>query len=231
MSTLFLARHGQTRGFLTGSYTDLTDLGVAQARGLGEWVARLEIRPDVVFVGPRDRHLQTHDHARAASGSAWPTPVRLTDLDEHHGFEVVAHLLSGEGGALGLALRDAVATQDRVQILRAFRDMMHAWALGDVRAPNGEDWDAFRVRVARGLDALCGAASSGQTVLAFTSGGFVGVASAILLGLDSPASTVDLAFSVDNTAFSEIRFSAERRTLYRFNAAPHARVDLPLTGI
>lgn len=231
LSTLFLARHGQTRGFLTGSYTDLTDLGVAQARGFGAWLAAMQVQPDRVFVGPRDRHQQTHDHARAASGMDWPAAVRLTDLDEHHGFEVVAHLLSGEGGALGDELRAAVITQDRVQILRAFRDMMHAWARGDVRAPQGEDWDAFRVRVARGLDTLCDAAANGQTVLAFTSGGFVGVASATLLGLGGPASTVDLAFSVDNTAFSEVRFSADRRTLYRFNAAPHARADMPLTGI
>ena len=80
LSTLFLARHGQTRGFLTGSYTDLTDLGVEQARGLGSWVAGMGLRPDVVFVGPLDRHQQTHDHARAASGADWPAPVRLDEL-------------------------------------------------------------------------------------------------------------------------------------------------------
>lgn len=231
MSTLFLARHGQTRGFLTGSYTDLTELGVAQARGFGAWLTSMQIQPDRVFVGPRDRHQQTHDHARDAAGGHWPAPTRLDDLDEHHGFEVVAHLLSGEGGALGEALRSAVTRQDRNQILRVFRDMMHAWARGDVRAPNGEDWDAFRLRVEHALDAVVAASASGETVLAFTSGGFVGVASAILLGVVAPAPTVDLAFSVDNTAFSEVRFCADRRTLYRFNAAPHARADLPLTGI
>lgn len=231
MSTLYLARHGQTGGFLTGAYTDLTELGVQQARGLGAWFGAMDLRPDVVVVGPRERHQQTFEHARAASGMDWPEPLHMADLDEHHGFAVVAELMSGGGGAVGQGLRDAVATGERGHILRAFRHMMHAWATGEVRAPEGEDWDAFCVRVARGLDSVCRVAQPGQTVVAFTSGGFVGVASALLLGLPGGAPAVDLAFCVDNSAFSEVRFHGARRTLHRFNSAPHARVDLPLTGI
>ena len=58
MSILYLVRHGQA-SFASENYDQLSPLGERQARQLGEhWVA-LGLRFDRVYIGPKQRHLQT----------------------------------------------------------------------------------------------------------------------------------------------------------------------------
>ena len=58
MGNIYLVRHGQA-AFGTEHYDRLTDLGVAQARLLGAYFARRQIRFDAVFTGTLRRQAET----------------------------------------------------------------------------------------------------------------------------------------------------------------------------
>jgi broad specificity phosphatase PhoE len=230
LATLLLVRHGQTQGFLTGDYTDLTPHGQLQAAALGAWLGAQGTTPELVAVGPAPRHRQTYEAAREAGGWAWPPAVTTPLLDEHAGMAVVLHALGG--GTLPADLFDVFArAHDRREQLRAFHVLMAAWVQGRFAPPDAEPWAAFRARVVEGLDQLCRDAGKGTTILAFTSGGFVGAAVASVLGVADEQVALDLAFAVLNTSVTEVRFSGSRRGLHVFNATPHLGGDVAVTAI
>jgi broad specificity phosphatase PhoE len=116
---------------------------------------------------------------------------------------------------------------------RAVAGAVRAWASGALQAPVPEDFAAFRARVTRGLARLCEAgAEEAASVVAFTSGGVIGVAVAQALGLGGEQA-VELGLAVDNASITELRFSRRDPTrlgLKRFNVAAHLDAGL-LTGL
>jgi hypothetical protein len=78
-------------------------------------------------------------------------------------------------------------------------------------------------------------AERGRTVVAVTSGGFVGAAVADVLSDGAgPLSDVvveGLASAVENASVTEIRASGARRTLVRFNSVAHLGDDVPATPL
>ena len=85
MSVLTLVRHGQA-SFFADDYDRLSEVGEQQARLLGEYWARQQIRFDEVYTGPRQRQQRTAELTGAAyrqAGLPWPEPVVLADLDEY----------------------------------------------------------------------------------------------------------------------------------------------------
>lgn len=216
MGRIVLVRHGQTEGFPGGSYTDLSPRGREQATALGAWWRGRPV-PAVVVAGPRERQQQTA--ALVADGLGWPDPLILPSLDEHHGKEVfVGALESAQRG--DEAARAAVAGfgDSPAASLRAFRRVMIAWAMGDLRAAAPvESWHAFRARADEAAATLRTYAEAGE-VVAFTSAGLIGSVAARALGVSSEADVMRLTFAVDNTSLTELRAG---KHLHRFNAVPH----------
>ncbi|MQY12808.1 putative phosphoserine phosphatase 2 [Streptomyces sp. RB5] len=84
MTTLFLARHGETVWHTSGRYAgisdiDLTDLGLAQAEALGTWAGKAEL--DAVWSSPLSRARATAAPAARAAGVELRTDADLTELD------------------------------------------------------------------------------------------------------------------------------------------------------
>lgn len=230
MSVLYLVRHGQTRGFHVDGYTDLTPLGVRQAEALGAWWRERGPRPDRFVVGPRPRHVQT---ASGVAGPGWPAPEPCAGLDEHAGLDVLAAVLEGRA-RLDDASRDAIlGALGAGDVLRGFRRLLVGWATGAVHVEDAESWPAFRARVGATVKELL--AERGRTVVAVTSGGFVGAAVADVLSDGAgPLSDVvveGLASAVENASVTEIRASGARRTLVRFNSVAHLGDDVPATPL
>src|SRR6266705_2163171 len=85
MSVLTLIRHGQA-SFFADNYDQLSELGERQARALGEYWARRELKFDEVYTGPRVRQRHSAELAVAAArqaGQTCPDPAILQDLDEY----------------------------------------------------------------------------------------------------------------------------------------------------
>ena len=227
MSSLFFVRHGQA-SFLQEDYDQLSPLGERQSRVLGEHWAALGMQVDRVYVGPKQRHLQTERAVASiyqAKGLPWPVPEPLPELDEHQGFEVMQHVLPNLiitdpviGELVGATTKfEHLETDIRLKILRR---VMRLWLRDKVDASNFESWLAFKIRVQAGLKKMTAANDGGRNVLAFTSGGPVGVTTGSTLKL-ADEKMLELAWATRNGAYAEFLFSGKRISLITFNSASH----------
>jgi broad specificity phosphatase PhoE len=227
MSTLVLVRHGQA-SFMKEDYDVLSPLGEAQARLFGEYCARIKLRVDEVWVGPRVRQIRTAEIAGAAYGPGWPEPRPMPALDEYHAEHVMKHA-TAELGERDQEIRELIAafTQASEQRARArsfeklFQSVTRRWVAGDLVVPGVETWADFTSRVHAGVRQLTAeGGASGRTVLAFTSAGAIGVSLQAVLGMPAVAA-LELGWIVRNASISELLFSGGRVTLSSFNALPH----------
>ena len=226
---LVLLRHGQASA-LSGDYDQLSELGREQSRQLGAQLAALEV--DRVLVGPRKRHAQTLEEARAALGRAWPEPEHAPELDEHHGLALMAAIvpeLAQRGDDVGQMVREAIQAGPRGarQWIRVLRWLMTAWAREEVGHPSVEPFAAFRART-RGL--LERVADSEGTIVAFTSGGTIGSVVAACVGAGD-ATAIELMWSGRNASITEVRLGAHGPALLSFNSVAHLREERLITFV
>jgi broad specificity phosphatase PhoE len=228
MSTLFLVRHGQA-SFLSSDYDRLSPAGEEQAKKLGLWLAKTGQRIDSVFTGPRVRQRRTAEIAgetyAASNVGAYPDPVLVPELDEYQAEDLLKRYLADVRHDDPLAghvraFHEAIEFRERVRHAdRLLGALLRRWVDGEVVTEGIETFAEFRARVARALDTVT-ATGGGRTVLAFTSGGFIGAAVANVLRADDHAA-VDLGLMCHNAAYAEIVWTGARRSLRHFNAKPH----------
>jgi len=229
MSNLYVVRHGQA-SFFAEDYDQLSLVGQTQSRLLGEYWARRHVRFDVVYAGPCRRHIDTArivDEVFQTNGLAWPETIVLAGLDEYEAEAVLKQSLPRlveEHEHIRQLHRDVERAADKAEKLRAFQKVYEVvidrWAHGELDLPYVESWAAFCQRGHRALDQIVAGHGSGRQVVAFSSGGPVGVSMQRALGV-AHRTTLQLAWMVRNAAFSEFLFSGERFTLSRYNAFPH----------
>ncbi len=209
-------------------YDQLSDLGVRQSQRIGQHWADTGVHLDHVFVGPRRRHVQTMDAALGAfqaAGGIAPDPVEVPELDEYQVDEVVRTGLPALMAEYpDIAELAATVNKPGVNRMTAFQKLFERvtrmWVRQEIQVDDGENWQAFRERVARGLDQILERFSSGQTGAAFTSGGPVSVISAAPLDL-ADERVLELSWMVRNGAWTEIVFGNDRLSLQAFGAIPH----------
>ena len=188
MGSLALVRHGQA-SFGAADYDRLSDRGAEQARALGvRWAADA---PAAIYTGPMRRQVDTARIARdaaRATGCELPEAIELAGLAEFPAFELLAKFLpvvAREHAELR-GLVDGTATGGARHALwdRAFWKVLEGWAqdrfeLGDIEA-----YDAFVERVQGALGWMTARHSGGgERIAAVTSGGPIGVALKLALGL------------------------------------------------
>jgi broad specificity phosphatase PhoE len=228
LAQLILVRHGQATPF--EEITDrLSPLGETQSRKLAEFWIRHRASFDEVYTGSLLRQRRTAElveEAYNASGMAWPKAQVLAELDEYDADSVVKQF------APQLAARDAEfrllveahecgggPDQNR-RFQKMFEALMNRWITGELDSPEVESWRAFRDRVQRGLRRITRGGASGRRVIAFTSGGPIGVA--VQIAVDAPdRSGLELNWRVRNCSLTEFVFSGKRLSLDSFNAIPH----------
>lgn len=228
MSRIVLVRHGQTAGFMTGTYNTLTPLGRDQAAAVGQsWAAR-GWTPDRILCGPQPRHQETLQIARAAAGGEWPAAEAAPAFDEHAGAHVALSAIPQLAAANHpLALRmtqgETLSGRERAGLFRA---AMEAWVAGRVRVPDQESFDAFQARVENGLRTLAAALKPDEDVAVFTSAGSIAASSAGVLE-GSPMATMRLSWSVLNASMTTFRVSRGGHPMVlHFNVIAHLSADL-----
>lgn len=242
MSELILVRHGQATPFETD--TDrLSPLGEGQARAVGLALSAEEVRPTHVFHGPLVRQRRTAQIAAGAAQFAdadapapWPDAVQDIRLAEYDGDGLtrdLAPLLAAQDERFAASVRQFQERRDAPDRNRAFQPMLEqlagAWQDGRVTHPGVEGWAAFRPRVHAALTDLT-RLPSGSSVLAFTSGGVIGLM--VALALDAPdAAALRLNWRVRNGSLTRFTFSAStsgggRLSLDSFNEVAHLPPDL-----
>lgn len=236
MGTLRLIRHGQA-SYGASNYDVLSERGVEQARALGAAWARAGLVVDGLYTGPMQRQVDTARHLRAAAadaGHALPEPIVVAELAEYPAFELLGRFLPAivrdEPDLAGLLDGSAPRGDRGALIDRAFWRVVDAWTGDRLDCGELETFGGFVARVDRGLDGLIARhPGSGQRIAAVTSGGPIGVAAKLALGLEARA-TVELWRMVRNASVNEllwrVRDGQRQLSLLGWNHVDHLADEL-----
>ena len=237
MGRLFLVRHAQA-SFLSENYDRLSELGETQARLLGEYWARRNVKLDRVCAGPAMRHRRTAqivDEAYRKSGLPFAEPVIMEQFDEFQGEAVLETSLPQLRTSnrkirelYGVMQSSKSEIEKRANFQRLFEAVISLWVGGEIVPEGVEPWQQFTARVNRGLMTFLGNSGKGEDAVIFTSGGPLSVAVQRALHL-SEQDTLRVAWMSRNSSWSEFLFSGERLTLSSFNSFPHLDNDSLLT--
>jgi broad specificity phosphatase PhoE len=210
MSHIVLVRHGQAN---TGArdehgYDRLSELGHRQAGWLGQ---HFRDKGDVfahVWTGTLRRHIETANGIAAETPAPAAQDPRLNELE----YFTLSQLLADQHG---IGLPDT-----REGFVQHLPCLFQHWQDGKLEgAP--ERFDQFEARVS---DALAEISAAKGRSLVVTSGGLIGMAMRLTLGLDMTA-FCNICLSIQNTSVSSWLPLGEHLALTQFNALPH--LDTP----
>lgn len=180
MAVIRLIRHGQA-SFGLKNYDQLSDLGVQQARVLGESLKGRAAETDLVICGAMQRHAQTADATLEAMGLdlAQRVDVRWNEFDHE---EVIVRQKPAYRSKTLMVADLARKGDPRHQFQLLFDDALARWTAGLHNDEYSEPWTEFVSRAQEGLTAL-ESDDGAKNVLVFTSGGPISAVAAALLGL------------------------------------------------
>ena len=210
MSTLYLIRHGQA-SYGIANYDQLSPLGVQQARRIGLELAGapLHAEPlDALYAGPLVRQRTTAEHLREAaqeSGRELPPITELAELSEYPAFELLRHWvprLAAEDPSYANLLTGAERPEMIALLDRAFDHIIGRWGRGELTVEGVESIADFVARVRRAIEHIVRGHGKGARGAAVTSGGVIGVALQLALGLE-PQRTLETMKMVRNASISE----------------------------
>jgi broad specificity phosphatase PhoE len=217
---LHLVRHAQA-SFAAEDYDQLSPLGLAQARRLGEALAARRTRVDAVFTGTLRRHRQTAEACLSAAGLA-ALPLRaLPGLDEVDHAELLVRLdpRYADRTAIAADLAARGGPPDRA-FQALFADAFARWIGGRHDDAYAVSWPAFRRRSEAALEALLRSLSPSASALAFTSGGPITAICLALLGLPDPEAP-RIAWTLVNTGVTKVLHGRAGTRLSTLNEHAH----------
>lgn len=241
MITILLARHGQA-SFGQKNYDNLSELGVTQARMLGEHYANTERRIDAVFSGSlvrqqdSARHFIDSYHA-TLDASSQLTPLRsnrlelsdstlIEEFNEFNHQDVLTKSNPAFASQVAIAMEIGQAKVPKLRLAELFDQAMQRWHGGEYDSDYIENWTEFNERTQRALERIRTQATlvekpdEDSTVLAFTSGGVIAAITAQLFKQDSQMA-YQLNKRLINTGVTAITLQRESLRLLSLNEYSH----------
>ena len=172
MSVLYLVRHGQA-SFGTDDYDRLSDLGKAQSRTTGRFLASQSIEPDRIVHGEMLRQRQTAEGLLEGMGLSMDAHVD-SGWNEYAAWELTGVLIDLDPRAQ----HDSKIFQGELERGAA------RWASGEHDEDYRETYKQFTSRVERALDDAVAAMGSGQSTIVVSSAGAIAWTAARLIGGD-----------------------------------------------
>lgn len=222
MGQIYLVRHGQA-SFGSADYDRLSDVGVQQARLLGEWYAERRQGFTRVITGGMNRHRQT---AVACLGALprnlrkegdWETDAGFAEYD--HDDIITRHRPEfADVAAMQRFLADSENPREAFQ--STFEAAMARWMGGTADAEYRETWPVFRTRCVAALQRLLMAPGSSQSIIVFTSGGTISALCQHVLGLHDQK-MFELNWTLANAGVTKLLYRPERVSLSYLNNFAH----------
>ena len=206
MVDLTLVRHGQANASASDElgYDRLSPLGEDQARWLGAHFAASGRQFDRIVSGTFRRQARTAELIGQALGTAVEEDPRLNELDYF---------------GLAQSVREThalVPPRSRDEFLTHMPKVMDLWHQGLIHS-HLESFAAFEARI-QAMIAL--PEEQGGRVLYVTSGGVIGMAMRLLMGL-TPHAFAGVLLQIRNTSVHRFVKAGDRIVLDSFNAVPH----------
>lgn len=190
MGAIYLLRHGQA-SFGGQNYDQLSPIGITQACVLGHALKLRGVVPDQVVSGTMQRHLDTASGCLAELGIELPVQQHagVNEFDHEAVIQAAEPRYADKLAMMG----DFAASGDPRRAFQTFfKGAVERWVSGAHAADYAEPWVAFKARSVAALNELVNSAPPKGTTLVFTSGGFISVVCAHMLGLgDARAFTIN----------------------------------------
>jgi broad specificity phosphatase PhoE len=173
--TVLLVRHAQA-SFGTVDYDVLSPLGREQTVVLAAALARRNLDVTRIVAGSARRQRETAEPVAVDFGLEIETDARWNEYETdevlaHHAKEAVS--LEGTGAGGEITSRDFQLVLD---------DALAGWVEAGAATAAGQAWPEFLASRVAALDDFAAGLGSGETGIAFTSGGVLGAIGAHLLG-------------------------------------------------
>jgi broad specificity phosphatase PhoE len=218
VGTIYLVRHGQA-AFGTDHYDRLTDLGFVQARLLGDYFGRRQIRFDAVFTGTLRRQTETAQGILQGHPELGTAPLRETfpALDEYKP-EAIMMALTGNfpAPALAAARRDPLVVREHFRVLR---EALLAWAEDRTQPAGMPVWQVFQDGAVAALVEARQRFPDGNVLIVSSGGPIAAIVAATLNA--PPATAVELNLRIRNSSLTEFATTPRRHNLVSFNGLPH----------
>lgn len=204
MSLITLVRHGQANSQARDeiSYDRLSPLGHQQAVWLGEYFRTSGEGFARVLCGTLTRHLETAQSIGLAEDVQ--QDARLNEME----YFTLAHLMADQHGI--------PIPQDREEFLQHLPKLLDHWQ-NDRLVGAPERFVAFEARV---RDVMADLSALPGPSLVVTSGGLIGMAMRLTMGLDLRA-TAHACLAIQNTSLHRWQKLPTGLALMQFNSTPH----------
>jgi len=221
MGSLYLIRHGQA-SFGKNDYDQMSELGINQARILGDFFKSRGIGFDAVYSGSLNRHVLTADAVRKAAGAVlFPEALIDPAFNEFDGegiFRSYLPILAGKEPDFVPDINSIF--KDNRSFQKIFSKIVELWISGDHEVEGVESWKAFLRRVEAGFDWIAKLRGNGECVAIVTSGGVIAAALKKAMGL-SDSGAIKESWKCMNCSISVFEFNSGTLTLQDFNNTEH----------
>jgi broad specificity phosphatase PhoE len=220
MGALYLIRHGQA-SFGSQNYDALSALGHQQGQVVGQALKARGVAPEVVVSGTLQRH---QDTARAAlSAMALTLPMQVLAGVNEFDHENVIEVAQPRYADKAVMMAEMAASGDPRRTFQSFfQDAVSRWVEGHHDADYSEPWSVFKLRCVSTLDELVKLTPPKGQAVVFTSGGFISVVCAHLLGLHDHQ-TFTINWTLANAGITKILVGRDGLHLVSINE--HAHVE------
>jgi broad specificity phosphatase PhoE len=228
VGVIYVVRHGQA-AFGTEHYDRLTDIGFTQARLLGAYLGKRNIRFDAVFTGTLRRQTETaqgifEGHPELGSPLLQET---FPGLDEYKPEAVMmAHTGTIPAPALAAVRRDPVVVREH---FRALREALLAWAEDRTQPEGMPVWQAFQDSAVAAVVEARQRFPDGNVLIVSSGGPIAAIVAAALNA--PPAVAVELNLRIRNSSLTEFASTPRRHHLVSYNGVPHLDTNPDLTLI
>ncbi len=222
MGQIYLVRHGQA-SFGSANYDRLSDLGVQQARLLGEWYAEKRQGFSRVLTGGMNRHRQT---AVACLGALprnlrkegdWETDAGFAEYDHEEIFTRYRPELSDPEFLMRFL---SESEQPHQAFQQLFQAATARWMAGENDSDYTETWPDFQARCIAALQRVLMSPGSAQSVIIFTSGGTISTLCQHVLGMPD-SKVLELNWTLANAGVTKLLYSGDRVSLSYLNNFAH----------
>jgi broad specificity phosphatase PhoE len=212
--TVLLVRHAQA-SFGSADYDVLSPLGVEQTTVLAAALARRHLTVTRIVAGTARRQRETAEPVAIARGLEIETDARWNEYDTdevlaHHARETVSLEGTGPGGG-------EISSRDFQLVLD---DALRSWVEAGASTAAGQAWPDFLASRTAALAHFAAGLGSGETGLAFTSGGAIAAIGAQLLG-EHPDLFPRLNKVVVNSGITKLVVGRGGTSLITFNEHGH----------